>query len=75
MNAQTPRRPRPDSIIALSIMFFAFAILCFMLGWADGVRHQREIFHIHQTASWLGGSVILIVIGAACLIWSRSLKR
>jgi hypothetical protein len=62
-------------MIAFSIILFAFAVLSFMLGWADGVRHDREILHIHQTGSWLVVCAVLIAAGIACLVWGKSTKR
>ena len=71
----TPRETPGDSRLAFGIMFFAAALLCFMLGWADGVRHQRVIFAIHQNAGWLTACVILVVIGFGFLFWARKGKR
>jgi hypothetical protein len=67
----TPRQSRSDSFIAFSIMFFSSALLCFMLGWADGVRHDRHYLHIPETGGWLTASAIFVLLGIACLVWSR----
>ena len=36
-------------MLAFSIMFFSGALLCFLLGWADGVRHDKTFLHIPET--------------------------
>jgi hypothetical protein len=56
-------------------MFFAVALLCLLLGWADGVRHGRTYLHIPETGSWLVAAAILGAIGAIFLVWSRGTKR
>ncbi len=62
-------------MLAFSIMFFSVALLCFLLGWADGVRHDKTFLHIPQTGSFLVATAILGAIGVAFLIWSRATKR
>ena len=47
----TPRQARGESMLAFSIMFFSGALLCFLLGWADGVRHDKTYLHIPETGS------------------------
>lgn len=71
----TPRPVRGESALAFSIMFFAVALLCLMLGWADGVRHGRTYLHIPETGGWLIATGILAVTGVALLVWSRSSRR
>lgn len=71
-NAQSKRR---DSVLAFSIIFFAVALLCFLLGWANGVRHDTAYLHIPETGSWLVASAILGGIGVFFLLWSRGMKR
>jgi len=71
----TPRPPRRDNAIACSIMFFAVALLCLMLGWADGFRHRRTILHIPETGGWLVTALVLVLLGIAFLVWARSAKR
>jgi putative Mn2+ efflux pump MntP len=68
----TPRRPRGESMLAFSIMFFCIALLCFMLGWADGVRHDRAYLHIPETGSWLVATAVLAALGVIFLVWSRA---
>jgi hypothetical protein len=62
-------------MLAFSIMFFAGALLCFLLGWADGVRHGKTFLHIPQTGSFLVVAAILAALGIVFLVWSRSAKR
>ena len=45
-------------MLAFSIMFFSGALLCFLLGWADGVRHGKTYLHIPETGSWLVATAI-----------------
>ena len=68
----TPRQSRRDNGRAFSIMFFAIALLSLLLGWADGVRHDRAILHIPETGGWLLAGIILASVGIAFLLWSRS---
>lgn len=56
-------------------MFFAVALLCLLLGWADGVRHGRAYLHFPDTGSWLVLTAILGALGAVFLVWSRATKR
>jgi uncharacterized membrane protein YsdA (DUF1294 family) len=71
----TPRQSRRESAVAFSIIFFAVALLCFLLGWADGVRHDRTYLHIPETAGWLVATAILGGLGVICFLWSRGAKR
>ena len=71
----TPRQSRDESMLAFSIMFFSGALLCFLLGWADGVRHDRTYLHIPETGGWLVATAILVLLGVAFLVWSRAPKR
>jgi hypothetical protein len=71
----TPRQSRADSARAFSIMFFAVALLCLLLGWADGVRHGTIYLHIPETGGWLIATAIFGAIGAIFLVWSRGAKR
>lgn len=71
----TPAPAKGDSRLAVSIMFFAVALLFFMLGWADGVRHDRSFLHIPETGSWLVATAIMLGLGVAFLVWARSVKR
>lgn len=66
---------RGDSPLAFSIMFFAVAFLCLMLGWAEGVRKDTTFLHIPENGGWLIATAILFVLGLALLIWSRAAKR
>ena len=63
---------RRDSLLAFSIMFFAVALLCFLLGWANGVRHDTRYLHIPETGSWLVATAVLGVIGVLLLVISRA---
>jgi hypothetical protein len=56
-------------------MFFAVALLCFMLGWADGVRHDKSYLHIPETGSFLVATAVLVVLGVIFLIWARGPRR
>ena len=71
----TPRQSRRESAIAFSIIFFSLALLCFLLGWADGVRHGRTYLHIPETGGWLVATAILGGFGVLCFLFSRGLKR
>lgn len=70
-----PRRSRGESALAFTIIFLALALLCFLLGWADGVRHDRTYLHIPETGGWLVATAILGGLGAICFFWSRGMKR
>ena len=56
-------------------MFFLLALLSFLLGWADGVRHGRTYIHIPETGVWLVVAAILGALGVIFLVWSRAKKR
>lgn len=71
----TPRQTRGESALAFSIIFFFLGLLCFLLGWADGVRHDRTYFHIPETGSWLVATAVLAALGLLFFAWSRSAKR
>ncbi len=71
----TPRPARGQSALAFAIMFFAVALLTFMLGWADGVRHGRGMLHFPNSGGWLLTTAILAGLGVLLLVWSRSAKR
>lgn len=66
---------RRESALAFSIIFFAIAVLCFLLGWAQGVRKDTTYLHIPETGSWLLASAIFAGGGALFLLWSRGRKR
>ncbi len=70
----TPGKRR-DSIVAFSIMFFAVAVLCLLLGWAEGVRKDTTYLHIPQSGGWLIATGILMGFGLLLLFWSRGFKR
>jgi hypothetical protein len=71
----TPRSTRGESMLAFSIMFFSGALLCFLLGWADGVRHDKTYLHVPETGGWLVATAVLAAVGVAFLVWSRVGKR
>lgn len=75
MNSPLPNQSRRESAIAFGIIFFSVALLCFLLGWADGVRHGRTYLHIPETGGWLVATAILGGLGVICLLWARRLKR
>ena len=62
-------------MLAFSIMFFSGALLCFLLGWADGVRHGKAFLHIPQTGSFLVATAGFAVLGIVFLARSRPTKR
>ena len=64
-----------DSILAFSIMFFSVALLCLLLGWAEGVRKDTTYLHIPENGGWLIATGILAACGFFLLIWSRATKR
>lgn len=69
------RTKRRDSALAISIIFFAVAVLCLLLGWAEGVRRGTRYLHIPETGNWLIATVILGGLGVLFLLWSRGMKR
>ena len=71
----TPRTSRSETVLACSIIFFSLALLSFLLGWADGVRHGRTYLHIPETGGWLVVAAILGALGVIFLVWSRAKKR
>ena len=71
----TPRSSRSQTVLACGIIFFALALLAFLLGAADGARHDRTYFHIPETGTWLVVTAILAGLGLVCLVWSRATKR
>jgi hypothetical protein len=71
----TPHPARGDSALAFSIMFFSVALLCLMLGWADGVRHDKTYLHIPETGGWLVATAVLTVLGVVLLVWSKARER
>ncbi len=64
-----------DSSLAFSIMFFAVALLCLLLGWAQGVRKDTAFLHIPESGGWLVATAILAALGVAMLLWSRMGRR
>ena len=62
-------------MLAFSIMFFSGALLCFLLGWADGVRHGKTLLHIPQTGSFLVVTAVFAALGIVFLARSRATKR
>jgi hypothetical protein len=71
----TSRRPSSESALAFGIIFVAVALLCFLLGLADGVRHDRTYLHIPETGSWLVAAAIFATIGMTFFVWSRATRR
>ena len=71
----TARRTRGESMLAFSIMLFCGALLSFMLGWAEGVRHDKIYFHIHESRSFLVATAIFAALGLLLLVWGRIAKR
>jgi putative Mn2+ efflux pump MntP len=71
----TPRQTRAESTLAFGIMFFAMALLCLMLGWADGVRHGRAYHHFPHSGGWFVATAMLGALGVIFFVWSRSAKR
>ena len=70
----TPRQSRRDSAVAFSIIFFALALLCFLLGWAGGVHHGHAYLHL-PIGGWLVATAILGGFGAILFVLSRGMKR
>jgi putative Mn2+ efflux pump MntP len=62
-------------MLAFAIMFFCIAFLCFMLGWADGVRHDKTYLHIPETGGFLVATAVLAALGVIFLVGSRAGKR
>lgn len=56
-------------------MFFSVAVLCLLLGWAQGVRQDTAFMHIPESASWLLAAAILTALGVVFLVWSRGARR
>ncbi|MEO5719131.1 MAG: hypothetical protein ABIR29_11230 [Chthoniobacterales bacterium] len=72
---QTPRQTKGESMLAFAIMFFSVALLCFMLGWADGVRRGHAYLHFPAINGWMITTAILVALGAILLVWSRAVRR
>ena len=70
----TPRQSRRDSAVAFSIIFFSVALLCFLLGWAEGVHHGRTYLHL-PIGGWLVATAILGGLGVVLFVLSRGMKR
>lgn len=62
-------------MLAFSIMFFCGALLSFMLGWAEGVRHDKTYFHIPESRSFLVVTAIFAALALILLVWGRIVKR
>jgi len=62
-------------MLAFSIMFFAGAVLCFLLGWADGVRHGKTFLHIPETGSFLVATAVFAALGIVFLVRARASRR
>jgi hypothetical protein len=62
-------------MLAFSIMFFSGALLCFLLGWADGVRHGKTFLHIPETDSFLVATAAFAALGILFLVRSRASRR
>ena len=62
-------------MLAFSIMFFAGALLCFLLGWADGVRHGKTFLHIPETGSFLVATAVSAALGIVFLARARASRR
>lgn len=77
MTPTDPSHPvqRGDNTRAIGIMFFAVALLCLLLGWAQGVRKDTAFLHIPESGAWLVATVILAAFGVLFLFWSRALRR
>jgi hypothetical protein len=56
-------------------MFFALALLTFMLGWADGVRHARGYLQVPGFHGWLITAIVLAALGFLLLILSIAGRR
>lgn len=68
---QMARKNRRESTLAFSIIFFAFGVLCFLLGGAEGVRHGTKILHIPETGGWLVAAGAFASLGVFFLLRSR----
>jgi putative Mn2+ efflux pump MntP len=77
MTPSDPNNPRTrgDSALAFSVIFFSVALLCLLLGWAQGVRKDTTYLHIPENGSWLLATGILVAIGLLFLVWSRLGRR
>lgn len=62
-------------MLAFSIMFFSVALLCLMLGWADGIRHNRAYLHLPASGAWMVATAILAGLGVVLLVLSRAGKK
>ena len=71
----TAPNERRDTMLAVGIMFFAFTLLCALLGWAEGVRHDTKILHIPETGGWLLAAGALAVFGFFFVFRSRAVNR
>jgi len=64
-----------DTRLACGIIFFFIALLCILLGWADGVRHGHAYLHFPTSGGWAVAAAIIAAIGIAFFLWSRATKR
>jgi hypothetical protein len=71
----TPSSSSSDTRLACSIIFFFIAMLCILLGWADGVRHGHDYLHFPTFGGWPIAAAIMAGIGVCFLLWSRTTKR
>ena len=75
LSNQTPRPSRGENVLACSVIFFSLALLCFLLGWAEGVHHGRAYLRMPQTGGWPVAAAILGGMGVICFLGSRGTKR
>jgi len=71
----SPSSSRREAVLACSIIFFFLAMLCILLGWADGVRHGHAYLRFPTTGGWVIGAAVMAVLGILFLLWSRATKR
>jgi hypothetical protein len=74
-NNLTPSSSRGEAVLAFSIIFFCIAMLCILLGWADGVRHGHPYLRFPTSGGWVIAAGVLAALGVLFLLWSRATKR
>jgi hypothetical protein len=66
------RAARRESTLAGSVIFACAALLCLLLGWAQGVRHDTRYLHVPESAGWVLAAAVFAGIALLCLAFARA---